>query len=288
MIWWLVASTLALAAGCAVIAANFHIARQALDGDQAEAPEPHSGQLTRRVLMYFSRAGITLAPERTPWLLVGLALLCTLTLAALPSRFGALGIASSLLLIHLFLRGRGARQRRRTVEQLPSFLNQVIRRIAAAAPVELAIHDSLESVDQPLRGILERAERRVRLGHELHASMEREAVITGLNEFKILATALRLNQQYGGSIRGLLENIVAMLLAQQEAQRELKALTGETRITAAVLAALPLAAAAYMLAINPSFFLKMWQDPFGHQLLVTAVAMETLGIAVLWRMVKSV
>jgi tight adherence protein B len=288
MIWWLAASVLALAGACAIIAVSFQHARHALDDDAPQARRQRAREVPRAAADYFARAGITIAPEQVWLVLAFTSIGCALCLAWLPPRYGFAAVAAVLLGVHLTIGALGARLRRRTLAQLPSFLNQVIRRVAAGASVELAINDSLVSINQPLSGILERAGRRVRLGYELHDSLEREAVITGLPEFHMLATVLRLNEQFGGSIRGVLENIVDILLVRQQGQRELKALTGETRITAVVLAALPVAAAGYMLLLNPTFFLDMWKDPFGHQLLVTAGAMQVLGVIVLWRMVRSV
>lgn len=289
MIVWFAASLLVMAAAAALVAfAGFRRVPQH-DPDTATAPRPKRSQdVPRLATDYLARAGISVSSERIWLALALLSAAVAICLAWLPLRYGLIAVVAMLLGLHALVRALGARLRRRTLQQLPSFLNQVTRRVAAGASVELAINDSLDSLEQPLQSILQRAGRRVRLGYELHDSLEREAVITGLPEFHMLATVLRLNEQFGGSIRGVLENIVDMLLVRQQGQRELKAMTGETRITATVLAALPVAAAIYMLAINPSFFLDMWADPLGHQLLVLAIIMQLTGVTVLWRMVRSI
>lgn len=286
MIWWLTASALLLAGAAMIVAFGFRSAAP-------ETPLPttraqRAREVPRLATDYLERAGISIAPERIWLTLAALSIACSACLVLLPIRYGSIAVAALLLALHLSVHALGERRRRLTLVQLPSFLNQVIRRVGAGASVELAITDSLDSIAQPLQGILDRAVRRVRLGYELHDSLEREAAITGLSEFHMLAIVLRLNEQFGGSIRGVLENIVDLLLTQQQGQRELKALTGETRITAVVLSVLPVAAAGYMLAINPNFFLDMWNDPFGHQLLIIAAVLELLGVTVLWRMVNSI
>lgn len=286
MIIWLFASLLALAGALTLIAVSFQQARKSEQDATTRARKNSDG--ARFISDYLARAGLDFTPARMAGGVVLAAISCGLAFVLLKPLY-ALGVLAALVLAaHLGVQTIAARMRAKTLMQLPSFLNQVIRRVAAGASVELAINDSLDSVPQPLREILERATRRVRLGYELHDSLEREAGITGLPEFRMLATVLRLNEQFGGSIRGVLENIVDILLVQQQGQRELRALTGETRVTAFVLAALPVAAAAYMLMVNPNFMLSMWRDVFGHQLLVGAATMQALGVFVLWRMVRSI
>jgi tight adherence protein B len=287
MVWFAI-SALALAGALLSIAVSFQTAHQIPADTAPPSRQQRPREITRWVADYLTRAGFAMTPEQTWPVLTVAALLLAACLALLPPRYGFIAITALLLILHILVRTLAARRRDKTLLQLPSFLNQVIRRVAAGTSVELAINDALDSVGQPLQGILERAGRRVRLGYELHDSLEREADITGLPEFHMLATVLRLNEQFGGSIRGVLENIVDILLVRQQGQRELRALTGETRITAFVLAALPVAAAGYMLLLNRRFFLDMWNDPFGHQLLLTAIVMQILGVTVLWRMVHSI
>jgi len=284
MIWWLSASALLLAAAGLLLVASWQRARE----DSFALSTQRSRNLTRIVSDYLASAGIDIAPEQIWMVLAALATVLSVCVVILPLREGLVVAAALLLVLHLTLRTRAAQLREQTLRQLPSFLNQVNRRIAAGSSIDAAINESVERVGQPLHDVLKRALWRVRLGYELHDALEREATMTGLPEFYMLATVLRLNEQFGGSVRGVLDNIVDILTVQQQSQRELRALTGETRVTAMVLATLPFAAAAYMLMLNRSFLLDMWRDDFGQQLLVTAISMQLLGIFVLWRMVKSV
>jgi len=286
MMIWLIASLLALAGALTLILVSFQQARNAGEDPIALARKNNEG--ARFISDYLARAGLEFTAAHSAAGAALAVMICGFGFVFLQPLYALAVMAALAFAVHLGVQTRAARLRARTLLQLPSFLNQVIRRVAAGASVELAINDSLDSVPQPLRAILERATRRVRLGYELHDSLEREAGITGLPEFRMLATVLRLNEQFGGSIRGVLENIVDILLVQQQGQRELRALTGETRVTACVLAALPVAAAAYMLMVNPHFMLSMWRDAFGHRLLVGAAAMQALGVVVLWRMVRSI
>ncbi|MGJ8686761.1 MAG: type II secretion system F family protein [Spongiibacteraceae bacterium] len=218
-------------------------------------------------------------------LAVTTALLCLILMplkAALLITFGILG------LLFLSVKVIGGNRRAKMLEQLPSFINQVTRRLSAGVSVENAFSDSVETLEAPLGTVMKRVVRRVRLGYELHQAFDREATTTQLKEFTILATSIRINEQYGGSISTILNDIVSILRLEEAGKQELSALTGETRFTAMVLAVLPPGIAGYTYTQNPNFITDMWSDPSGQSLLLTAVGMEILGVLILWRMIKSV
>ncbi|MEX0615187.1 MAG: type II secretion system protein, partial [Methylophaga sp.] len=92
----------------------------------------------------------------------------------------------------------------------------------------------------------------------------------------------------GSSVRDLLNNIVKMIHDREAARRELRTMTGETRVTAWVLGLLPLMIAAYILMMNPGYMLTMWQDDSGKIMLMAALGFQGIGAFILWRMIKSI
>jgi tight adherence protein B len=49
---------------------------------------------------------------------------------------------------------------------------------------------------------------------------------------------------------------------------------------------LPVVVALLTLSSNPGYLIGMWTDPTGRQLLMAAVAMQVLGMALLFRMAR--
>jgi tight adherence protein B len=85
-----------------------------------------------------------------------------------------------------------------------------------------------------------------------------------------------------------LENLIKMIREREQAARQLRALTGETRVTAYVLTALPISMVGYFLAVNPAYLMTMWNDGTGRILLFVALVMQVMGCFTLWRMLRSV
>lgn len=211
-----------------------------------------------------------------------------LSVLLLPTNLALLVVVLIPAILMLLTKTVGANRRAKMLTQLPSFINQITRRLSAGISVENAFSDSVDTLERPLGTVMRRIVRRVHFGDELHKAFDREAQTSKLHEFGVLATALRINEQYGGSIRAILDDIVAILRLDEAGKRELNAMTGETRFTAMVLAVLPPAMAGYMFYSNPAMLLDMWATPSGQSLLLLAVGMEILGVVVLWRMVKSI
>ncbi len=240
------------------------------------------------LIRYLNRLGLNLKPSVVMTLLVAELVLTVMLWLALEFSVALLAAGGLLLITHLALQALGARQKQRLLQTLPSFLNQVSRRLSAGVSVEHAFTDSMENIDGPLELAMRRVMQRVGLGLELHQAFEREARTSGLKELLIISTALHINEQFGGSIRAILDDIVHILRMEDLGKRELKAQTGETRITALVLTVLPLAMITLLTTMNPDFILQMWHDSLGKNLLMIAAALQVLGAVTLWRMVRAI
>ena len=138
----------------------------------------------------------------------------------------------------------------------------------------------------PIRGVFERVVRQVQLGVHLDEAVEQVAVTYQLHELELLRMAITVNLRYGGGVREILENVIALIRQRQQAQRELKAMTGETRLSALILSILPVALAFYIVATNPEYFQHMWREESGKILALSALGLQGLGAFLLWRMVR--
>lgn len=216
-------------------------------------------------------------------------LLCGPFVLARLSGIGGLGIGLivSVGLILLLGQIRKSNKRRRILQQLPGFIDHLNRRVHVGMSLNKAVEQVLPAMNNPLRSVARRAVQRTSLGTELYDSFYKEAKITGVQEFALLGSVFKVNHQFGGSVTAALENLVELLHQQERSERELKSMTGETRVTAWVMGVAPTAMAIYMLVSNPQQLLSMWADESGRQALMLGIGAQVLGALVLWRMVRS-
>ncbi|MBF8221317.1 type II secretion system F family protein [Halomonas sp. 328] len=240
------------------------------------------------VLDHLLASGVHLG-DRGLILLGGLLLLIIVgVLLMFGHRLGALLVLGGLVVINLGLGLRAQYLRQKIRDQLPNFMEQVVREIGVGATLEIAFRRNVERVPMPLRDALSRIAVRRDLGMELHEGLQRESQLLKIHEFDLLATAVEVNQVHGGSLKEILGSFVELLRQQERGRRELKALTGETRVTAVVLAGMPVALAGFMLASNPEFLAPMLESPGGQMALWIALGLELGGCFTLWRMLRSV
>ncbi|MFB4394088.1 MULTISPECIES: type II secretion system F family protein [unclassified Pseudomonas] len=220
------------------------------------------------------------------WLLAWLGLVL---LAGVLAGWAAAGMAlvGLPLLAYLGLSWRCRRRARQLVEQLPSLLDYSVRSLKAGRTLGDAVLGGIDGAREPLRSAMGRVRRNVQLGVALDDAVKELAELYDLDELHLFALALRINQRYGGNASELLDNLIKLIREREQGRRQLKAMTGETRVTAWVLAALPLGMIGYFLLANPTYLLGMWRDSHGQLMLLLAFALQALGCLVLWRMMRS-
>jgi tight adherence protein B len=221
-----------------------------------------------------------------PWLLAWLA---TVVLTALLAGTGAalLALLGLPLLGYFALRWQCQRRLRQIIEQLPGLLDYSVRSLKAGRTLNDAVLGAIEATREPLRSTLQRVQRNVQLGVPLHDAVNEWAELYRADELRLLALGLRINQRHGGNASELMESLIKLIREREQGGRQLRAMTGETRITAWILGALPLGMVGYFLMANPGYLLAMWQDPSGQRMLLLAFALQAMGCLVLWRMMRS-
>ncbi len=205
---------------------------------------------------------------------------------------GVVGALSVLLAVPLTLRvfvsWRYEVRVRRMIQQLPQLLDHTVRSLKSGRTLADAVLHGIDATDQPLKDGMSRIERNVQLGVSLPDAARDFAELYERDEFHLFAIGLRVNHRYGGNASELMENLIKLIRDREQAGRQLRAMTGETRMTAVVLALLPISMAGYFLAVNPSYLLHMWDDESGKIMLSVAFALQVTGCVVLWRMLRSI
>ena len=205
---------------------------------------------------------------------------------------GGLGLLAMLilppLLLRVYIAWRYQRRVQRMVEQLPQLLDHSVRSLKSGRTLADAVLGAIDSTEAPLKQAMSRIQRNVQMGVSLPESVSDFAEFYERDEFRLFALGLKVNHRYGGNASELLENLIKMIREREQGARQLKAMTGETRMTAYVLAGLPIAMVGYFLMVNPGYLMSMWNDGTGRYLLLAAVALDITGTFVMWRMLRSI
>ncbi|KVC31350.1 type II secretion system F family protein [Burkholderia pseudomultivorans] len=233
-----------------------------------------------------SRAGIEGARGKAITALVVLVAIAAIA----GSRGGVLAcfaaIACGSAVFGVWLASRIQRRRLKIVRQIPSFLDGIVRLVTLGNSVPAAFQAALLTTEEPLRGCLDHVSRMLRTGVEIDRAMLHIAKIYRTEEFELLGSVLRLSVKYGGRADVMLERMAIFMRDLEQAERELTAMSAETRLSAFVLVMLPIAIGSFVVMTNPTYLQGMWNDSLGRLLLMFAFLMQLAGSVWLYRMAR--
>lgn len=284
--------------GLALLAASVGLFYNGVRKSAEERTLQRLGQLPEPVLieapargsldLLLLRAGFDRRADR--FMLWGAAWLLLIVVAG--SVAGWFGAAMMLvlgpLLWRLYMSWRYRRRLRRMIEQLPALLDHAVRSLKAGRTLSDAVLGAVEISSDPLKSAMQRVQRNVQMGASLDEALHDLAELYDQDEFRVFALGLRINHRYGGNASELLENLIKLIREREQGARQLRAMTGETRMTAIVLASLPVCMVGYFMVANPSYLLSMWHNQSGQMMLLAAFILQALGCVALWRMLRSI
>lgn len=232
------------------------------------------------------RAGIGNA--RMPLLCVSLGTVALATWAF--ARGGVWGVLAAFALVAAGLgfvvSRRAYRRREKIVRQLPSFLDGIVRLIVLGNSVPAAFQAALQTTEAPLRECLDHVSRLLRSGVEIDRALYHVAGVYRTRELELVGAVLRLSVKYGGRADVMLDRMATFMRDLEQAGRELAAMSAETRLSACVLALLPLAIGGFLVLTNPKYFGTMWYDEAGRRLVFVAFGLQVFGAWLLYRLTR--
>ncbi|GAA0237372.1 type II secretion system F family protein [Castellaniella daejeonensis] len=233
---------------------------------------------------FLLRAGIR--PTRHFYITLALRVLA-LPIALLVLMNATAAAAALVLLIPLnllFIWLRVSRRHRRIIQQLPDFLESVVRMMTVGNSLGAAFQNASDRTEEPLRGILGQARRAGSVGVELDVALRQTARQYGIYELYLVAAIVGVAIRVGGRTDHVLERMSAFMRDLTQARNELVALSAETRLSAWILALLPLGLGALIIITNDVLIVGMWADPVGRKLLLGAFVLQVLGSFWLYRL----
>jgi tight adherence protein B len=159
-------------------------------------------------------------------------------------------------------------QRRRQFEaQLPDTLQLLSGTLRAGYSMMQGVEAVSQEVSEPMGRELRRVVTEARLGRPLEESLDAVAERMDSKDFAWAVMAIRIQREVGGNLSELLMTVAETMTQRERLRRDVKSLTAEGRISAYVLAVLPVALAIAMYVINPDYMTVLWDENIGRIML---------------------
>jgi tight adherence protein B len=200
-------------------------------------------------------------------------------------RYGILGslffAPLGLFLPLLWIRRKQAKREAAFEAQLPESLDMLVNALQAGYSLQAAMEFVGRETPAPLGPEFSRFYDEQRLGMEVRLALLRFQERIGTLDAKMFVTSLLIQRETGGNLGEVLTNLATLMRERVTFRLQLATLTAEPRMSAKVLAALPIAVVLLIGAINPDFMRPLLETAFGHKLLIYAGASVFVGYLVM-------
>ena len=192
---------------------------------------------------------------------------------------GALGLAAPFA----WMKRRQRKRLEAFQAQLPDAIDMLVSAMKAGYSFQAAMNFIGEEMPTPLGPEFARFYDEQRLGIDVRSALLSLQTRVDSMDLKMFVTAVLVQRESGGNLGEVLANISDIMRERFALEGELETLTAESRLSARILAALPLLVFIGMFALNPAFMRPMLQQTAGQIMLVLAGLSVAMGYLVMVR-----
>jgi tight adherence protein B len=190
---------------------------------------------------------------------------------------GLAGLPILGMLPFLVLRMKKKKKTTKIEAQMPEVMELLARSLRAGhtlpSAIELAGKESPHPLGTEFRIVYEEQRLGLSFGKALQDMVKR----VDSRDLRYFVTGVLIQAETGGSLAELMEKIGHLIRERLKLKMKIQALTSEGRISARVLAVLPIGMFFYLYTFQYRYIQLLFTDPLGHKMLVVAGVMMLIG-----------
>ena len=202
------------------------------------------------------------------------------------ARVGVLLIPLAFVGTAMYLRMRMQRRLHQFNDGLYDMLILVANALRAGHSFVQAMHLIVEESVGPMKEEFSREEAEMQVGVLLEDALTRMAERVASEDFDLIVTAIAIQRQIGGNLAEVLLKIADTIGERVKLKREIKALTSQGRLSAAIFMGLPAGVAILLYIMNPSYMSVLFQTTIGLAIVVVAIVSQTVGFLIIRKIVN--
>lgn len=170
--------------------------------------------------------------------------------------------------------------------QLPDLLITIAASLKAGHSFRHAIQAVVDEGAEPIARELQRVLTETRLGRPMDDALAEMGDRIGSKNLSFVLNAVTIQRQIGGTLAALFDMVAETVRQRQQFTRKIRSLTAMGRMSAYVLAGLPVGVALLISVISPSYMEPLWHTTTGHALVAGALGMMAIGSLLLRKVVS--
>ena len=179
-----------------------------------------------------------------------------------------------------------ARRQDYFIKEFPNALDMLVRGVKSGmAPQQCFIQISKEipgPCGEEFVNIVNEVQAGITLSNAIYRSYDRIKI----NELKFFACVISIQQQTGGNLAEIVQNIINVMRGRVQLQNKAKALASEAKAQTIVLGSMPFFIVGLITYVNYSYISLLWTTSIGKIILGISLTMMFIGIMVMRKIGK--
>lgn len=171
-------------------------------------------------------------------------------------------------------------------DQLPEALNIISNGLRAGLSFSQAVSIAGKDLDSPISDEFTKIIRDNTLGKSMDDSLMDFTKRTDDEDVDMFVTAMIIQRQVGGNLAEILDTISSTIRERVRIKGEVRTLTAQSKLSAAIICFLPIAIAMFLAIVNPEYIGQLFTNSLGLIMVGVAVGMMILGIFIMMKLVK--
>ena len=233
------------------------------------------------------QAGLPLLGKEYVAIAGGLAVLVFLV-TAVAGRSLVTGLLGGILTVFgavIFLQRRISRRKEAFERQLADCLSLVSNSLRAGCSFLQTMEIISREMQPPMSTEFANVMRNTSLGRTMEDALQEMDQRVGNEDFSLVITAVLIQQQVGGNLATILDNIRETISERIRLRREVGTLTAQGKFSGLVLTCIPVALGLFFAVTSPEYLKPLLTTSIGKMAIGAAVVMEIIGYLIISRIV---
>jgi len=196
------------------------------------------------------------------------------------------GISAGLLLPHFYVNLKRRRHLKRFTANLADAVDVIVRGVKVGLPLAECFKIVAREARSPIKEEFQLIIEDQLIGMPLADATERLPDRVPISEARFFSIVIAIQSRSGGSLAEALGNLSRVLRDRQKMHDKIKALSSESKASAGIIGALPVAVIALLSVVNPTYIGLLFNNHTGHFVLAICAILMTMGTLVMRKMIN--